>query len=63
MEPILQKVIEKAGSQRALASALGVTDSAISQWKRVPVRRVIDIETLTGISRHELRPDIYPEPQ
>lgn len=56
----LQKAIEKAGSQRALAQRLGITDSAISQWARVPTPRVLDVERITGVSRHELRPDIYP---
>lgn len=60
---ILQKVIERAGSQRKLAQALGITDSAVSQWARVPTSRVLDIERLTGISRHDLRPDIYPRDQ
>lgn len=52
----------KAGRGRALALAAGlhISPSAISQWQRVPVERVIEIERLTGISRHELRPDIYP---
>jgi DNA-binding transcriptional regulator YdaS (Cro superfamily) len=26
----------------------------------VPVARVLDVERITGITRHELRPDIYP---
>jgi DNA-binding transcriptional regulator YdaS (Cro superfamily) len=48
------------GRAFALATSLGISPSAISQWQRVPVERVIEIERLTGISRHELRPDIYP---
>jgi DNA-binding transcriptional regulator YdaS (Cro superfamily) len=27
---------------------------------RVPSERVLDIEKITGVSRHELRPDLYP---
>lgn len=26
----------------------------------VPAERVLDIEKLTGVSRHDLRPDLYP---
>ena len=47
------------GEQSRLAHAMGIQPSAISQWDRVPVERVLDVERLTGISRHDLRPDIY----
>lgn len=46
-------------TKTALANALGITRSAVSQWTRVPVELVLTIEHLTGVSRHELRPDIY----
>lgn len=61
--------VEKAalalGSQSALARAFGLTPQAVQKWcKRgvVPANRVLKIEALTGISRNELRPDIYPPP-
>lgn len=43
-----------------VASELGLTPGAISQWDRVPPTRVLDVERITGISRHVLRPDLYP---
>lgn len=48
------------GRSGKLAAALGITPSAISMWERVPAERVIDVERETGVSRHELRPDLYP---
>lgn len=42
-----------------LARELGITHGAISQWREVPPLRVIDVERITGISRHELRPDMF----
>jgi DNA-binding transcriptional regulator YdaS (Cro superfamily) len=31
---------------------------------RVPAERVLEVEQLSGISRHELRPDVYgPAPR
>lgn len=49
-----------------LARRLHVSPQALHEWRRrglVPVGRVLDVETITGIPRHELRPDIYPSPQ
>lgn len=48
------------GSQRRLAAALGITPHAFHRWTQVPAERVLAIERYTGISRHDLRPDIYP---
>ncbi|QJP14696.1 helix-turn-helix domain-containing protein [Starkeya sp. ORNL1] len=58
----LLKAITHSETSSALALAIGVRPQAISQWKRVPVARVLAVEAATGIPRHELRPDIYPPP-
>lgn len=53
-----------AGSQTALAKALGCTPQNV-QWMcstgSVPAKHVLKIEAVTGISRHQLRPDLYPD--
>jgi DNA-binding transcriptional regulator YdaS (Cro superfamily) len=52
--------VKRVGSVAALAALAGVTPQAISQWRnRVPAERVLLIESLTGISRHVLRPDVF----
>ena len=40
-----------------------ITPQAISQWPQVPSKRVLEVEKATGISRHRLRPDLYPVEQ
>lgn len=47
-----------------LARDLKLNRSSITLWglRRVPAERVIEVEKLTGIPRHEIRPDIYPAP-
>lgn len=65
MEQALQKAKEIAGGAAGLARAItqatgdDISSQAVSQWIEVPVRRVLVVEQITGISRHDLRPDIY----
>lgn len=43
-----------------VARELGIRPQAVSQWRRVPAGRVIEVERITGISRDRIRPDLYP---
>lgn len=61
-DPALKKAIEAASTAQNLANLLGVTPQALSQWKRVPPLRVLEVEKATGVPRHDLRPDLYPRP-
>jgi len=49
--------------QRDIAAAVGRSEAAISQWVRgerdIPADLVPQIEALTGIARHRLRPDLW----
>jgi DNA-binding transcriptional regulator YdaS (Cro superfamily) len=59
----LKKAIEIAGGQAALADHNGSTQGHVSKWLErnyVPPEFVLSIEEATGVSRHDLRPDIYP---
>lgn len=55
----LRAAVLRAGGISALARGLGISSSAVSQWMRVPAERVLEVEKLTGVSRQELRGDIY----
>ncbi|MGU3399254.1 transcriptional regulator [Brucellaceae bacterium D45D] len=60
MEEALEHAKNITGGSAGLARALGkITSQAISQWRRVPAERVLEVEKVTGVSRHFLRPDIY----
>jgi DNA-binding transcriptional regulator YdaS (Cro superfamily) len=52
------------GNQSRLAAAIGTSQQNISNWlnggKSLPAEFVLPTERATGISRHELRPDLYP---
>lgn len=59
----IKTAIEKAGSVKALAESLGIKPQAISQWKHVPVEHARVIEALTGIPKHNFRPDVWDAPE
>lgn len=59
MQHLLAWLNMERGRRSQLAGKLGITPGALSQWIRVPAEHVLEIESLTGISRHELRPDIF----
>lgn len=60
----LERALIIAGSQTKLAEICGVGQPAVSKWfqsaKRLPHNYVLAVEGKTGVSRHLLRPDIYP---
>lgn len=56
----LEEAIRAAGGVGALARALGISQPSVSNWQRIPAERVIAVETLTGVPRAALRPDLYP---
>ena len=53
------KAIEIAGNKTEMAKIVGRTRQAVSMKVRPPPEWVLDIERATGISRHDLRPDIF----
>lgn len=68
-EDALRRAIDVVGGQSALAGALGRRQSTIWSWlneqRQAAAEVVLRIEELTReagneVSRHELRPDIYP---
>ncbi|EPH0213819.1 MULTISPECIES: transcriptional regulator [Klebsiella] len=63
----LDKAINIAGNASKLAESLDVSAMTVSHWKNrncgvVPQSRVLPIFKATGVTPHELRPDIYPNP-
>lgn len=60
----LTLAVEQAGGQSATARVCEVTQPAVWKWlqsgKKLPAEFVLRMEAATGVSRHLLRPDIYP---
>lgn len=59
----LKQALEAAGTGEKLAGLLGISPQAVSQWVKIPLNRVFDIEKTTGVPRHELRPDFFDASQ
>ena len=66
MKTPLERAVLAVGSQAALAKAIGVKPQHVWNWlnrdSRVPAERVLEIERATEgqVTRHDLRPDLYP---
>lgn len=66
----LSQAIDAAGGVARLTERINeivpkarqLTVQAVSQWERVPGERCLDVEEVTGVSRHVLRPDIFGDP-
>jgi DNA-binding transcriptional regulator YdaS (Cro superfamily) len=61
----IARAVSIVGGQSALARLVGRTQANVSQWVikgRVPAEMVLAIEQATKyqVTRHQLRPDIYP---
>lgn len=64
LQRAMSVVGEEPGRQTRFAELIGTTQQLVSYWEkhgRVGGRFVLAIEAATGVSRHELRPDIFGE--
>lgn len=66
-QPALARAIQIAGGQLPLARKIGASQSSVWEWlnrsrRGVPAEWAGKIEEVTGIGRHELRPDVFPDP-
>lgn len=55
---------DRAGSDSQMARDLGIAQPKVWRWinqsKQLPAEYVLAAERIYGVSRHHLRPDIYP---
>ena len=58
-EPGLSEAIRAVGGVGELARQIGISQPSVSNWIRVPAERVVSVETVTGVDRAILRPDLY----
>jgi TorA maturation chaperone TorD len=57
----LNRAIDAAAGVAQLARKIGLAQPSVSNWNRIPAQPVIAVEAATGVSREQLRPDLYSE--
>lgn len=57
----LQLAVAAVGSRWQLAKRLNLTISAVARWHEIPIKRVLEVEKVTGIDRAKLRPDLFSQ--
>ena len=64
MHEALELAIRRQGGQSATARNRGVSQPSVHHWlhkmKKCPPEHVLGMEKDSGVSRCDLRPDIYP---
>ena len=55
----LQAAIDAAGTRYRLSKLLGLSTTAVINWKQIPLTRVLDVERVTKVDREILRPDLF----
>ena len=55
----VRRAIKSAGGLSSLARLLKITPQSIQKWTRVPRKRILQLEELTGVPREKLAPDLY----
>lgn len=58
----LQEIFAAAGGITAFAEKIGVDRTTPYAWTKVPAHHARKVAEVTGIPRHEIRPDLYEAP-
>lgn len=62
-DAILDDLLNRRGTGAKIATALGITPAAVSQWQRIPADRVTELARLLDMPTWQLRPDLFPAPE
>lgn len=53
----LDRLFQIRGATKRVAKGLGITTAAVSQWRKVPRDRVIEVAAILGVEPKEVRAD------
>lgn len=60
-DPSLETILSQRGAVTRIAQGLGISTAAVSQWRRVPDDRVVEVARILALAPEEVRPDLAPE--
>jgi transposase-like protein len=60
-DAILDEAFRPRLAVTQIADAIGISRSAVSQWRRVPERHLAAVARITKIPKYRLRPDLCRE--
>lgn len=55
----LHTIFAVTGGRAGLAKKLGISRQAVYKWDEIPMERMLEIEKVTGIPRHQLFPKYF----
>ena len=57
----LREAIRAVGGVTELARRVGLSQPSVSKWTKTPAERLLAVESISGVTRTILRPDLYSE--
>jgi pyruvate kinase len=61
-DPTLEALLAQRGAVTRIATALGISTAAVSQWRRVPDDRVTEVARAMNVPPESVRPDLGTNP-
>jgi DNA-binding transcriptional regulator YdaS (Cro superfamily) len=58
-DEVMRQLLGQPGAGYELARLLKIKPATVYNWKRVPEARVNSVCQVTGLTRHQLRPDLF----
>lgn len=58
----VSEIIKLLGGPTEAARKLNIKPNVVMMWRKrrsIPADRVLAVEAITGVSRHEMRPDVF----
>lgn len=60
--PVIKLIRKNRGLATKLGEELGITRAAVHGWEaQVPAAHALKVAKFLGLSRHTVRPDLYPK--
>lgn len=63
LNKVVLEAIQKAGGRPFVAKKFDISPEAVRQWafpdRGIPAKYVLEVEAMSGVSRHEISPQVF----